>query len=312
MCRRGLGTRVRGERYARSADGSRGEPIGRRRRCCRDSGRGHDRRGHDRRHDGCIARDPGVQGHSVRDPARRRQPLAATAARGELVSSPRSQRAFRSLHSRRPRWPERGGRAADERGLSLFERLDHGRCGHRSAPRDGLALRRRLLRRRGLRAALRRRRPRTEGRCGRHPQLSARCARLFGAPGAVGRVATFGLGQLRHARRRGGSAMGATQYRRVRRRPRQCDGVRRIGRRQPHGRARGLAGDPRAVPPCDRPERRLHGARHGAHGNAGTRRRSRRQSLDRRRSSVDRRRARSRRPKCSRRCAAATSSSTAT
>ncbi len=72
-----------------------------------------------------------------------------------------------------------------ERGLPLPERLDDSGVGRRAPARHGLALRRRLLRRRRLRAALRRRRPRAQRRRRRHVELPTRRSLGFFAHAAL-------------------------------------------------------------------------------------------------------------------------------
>ena len=64
-------------------------------------------------------------------------------------------------------------------------------------------------------------------------------------------------------------AVGAKQYRRVRRRPRQCHDFRRIRRRRDGRRVGWISGRQGPFPACDCGERAVDGARHGAHDSAG-------------------------------------------
>ena len=144
-----------------------------------------------------------VQRHSVRGAAGRRAALAGAAARREMVRGARREQVRRRVHSagrpddgprRAPQHRRAAGFAAAQRGLPLFERLD-GRGERERAPaRHGVFLRRRLHRRLGLRAALRRRRVGAQRRRRRHDELPPGPVRLLRPPGADGRVAAQASG----------------------------------------------------------------------------------------------------------------------
>ena len=124
----------------------------------------------------------------------------------------------------------------------------------------------------GFEPAQRRREPREEGRRARHVQLPPRRVRLLLAPRADEGVGPQRVGQPGAGRHDRGAAVGEDEHRGLRRRPEQRHDLRRV-RRRGHGRRAGrIAGGEGPVPPRDRRERRVDGARPGADDAAGARR----------------------------------------
>ncbi len=278
-----------GEFYASSRRGG-SEHVVRSERSARgDPGPSRARQRHDRRHHGREPRCACVQRHSIRGVAARRESVACASTCHTVDRRARGDRIQPAVHARRrSRRPERRGHAAHERRLPLPQRVDHGGSPRREAPRDAVDLRRRLLWRRGLGGALRRRGSRAERRGRRHDQLPARLARLLRASRAQRRVRAQGVRQLRHARRDRGTPMGAAKHLRVRRRSRERHGVRRVRRRE-HGRdAHWFAARERPFPARDRAERRVDGPRNGANEHARARGGVGREGAHRKRREVDR------------------------
>ena len=159
-------------------------------------------------------------------------------------------------------------RAEPKRGLSLPERLDS-RDRRRTSPGDGLYSRGRLFGRLGIGPALWRRKIGGAGRCrGGHPEPSAQRLRirLSGAAGAGVR----GFRQCRAIGPDPGAAVGARQYRGVRRRSLAGHAVRPVGGRRQDRHPDGHAGRPRPVPPRGDHERPAgHGLRPDQRHDAG-------------------------------------------
>ena len=209
-----------------------------------------------RRRSAASSRDrpAGVQGHPLRRTAGRTAALAPAAA-GRTV-----ERSERDHHGRRSRLPACRAsipRPPQRRRLPgpRQRRLPDPRCVRPGpAPRkacagDGVDLRRRQHRRRGLHSSQRRPllRPRRRGAGG--DELSAGRLGLLRPPGADrGGRPEGAASQLRPDGPDRGAEVGETQHRGLRRRPRQRHHLRRVGRRQRRADADGDAVCARPVP----------------------------------------------------------------